>query len=122
MSATPETAMVTSPKVTVCAPIVRRSDSTMKEQFDTDSIRKRNPIVGVVSKSVALKRSAATFTGFCPFHDNRRTPSFVVWPETGTWKCFGVCAEGGDVIAFVMKRDGISFVEACERLGGEVTA
>ena len=94
----------------------------MKEQFDTDSIRKRNPIVDIVRKSVALKRSGATFTGFCPFHDNRRTPSFVVWPETGTWRCFGVCAEGGDVIAFVMKRDGIDFVEACKLLGGEVTA
>src|SRR3972149_2986563 len=80
----------------------------MKEQFDTDSIRKRNPIVDIVRKSVALKRSGATFTGFCPFHDNRRTPSFVVWPETGTWRCFGVCADGGDVIAFVMKRTAVA--------------
>ena len=52
--------------------------------------------------------------GLCPFHDEK-TPSFNVNPSRGGYHCFG-CGEGGDVISFLMKLDGLSFVETVERL------
>ena len=52
--------------------------------------------------------------GLCPFHDEK-SPSFNVRPSHGAYHCFG-CGEGGDVISFVMKLDGLSFVETVERL------
>ena len=78
----------------------------------TDEIKDRIDIVDVVSESVELRRAGRNYTGFCPFHHNVNTPSFVVFPETQTWKCFGECDEGGDVFSFVMKREGWEFSEA----------
>ena len=77
-----------------------------------EEIKDRLDIVDIVSETVQLRRSGKNYTGFCPFHSNTRTPSFVVFPETGTWRCFGQCAEGGDIFKFVMKRDGMDFAEA----------
>ncbi len=82
-----------------------------------DEIKAKVDIVDLISEAgVKLRRSGRNYIGFCPFHDNRHTPAFVVWPETGTWRCFGACNEGGDVIKFVMKKDGLTFQEAAERL------
>jgi len=81
-----------------------------------DEIKSRIDIVDLVSETVKLKKSGHSYTGFCPFHSNTRTPSFVVWPESGTWKCFGACNTGGDIFTYVMKRDGIEFREALEFL------
>ncbi|MFW6182519.1 MAG: CHC2 zinc finger domain-containing protein, partial [Chloroflexota bacterium] len=78
----------------------------------TDEIKNRLDIVDVVSETVQLRRSGRNYTGFCPFHQNTRTPAFVVFPETQTWRCFGACAEGGDLFSFVMKREGWDFKEA----------
>ncbi len=82
----------------------------------TDEIKARLDIVDVVSETVILKKSGRNHIGFCPFHSNTRTPSFVVFPETQTWRCFGACADGGDIFSFVMKREGYSFKEALESL------
>ncbi|HTP10633.1 MAG TPA: DNA primase [Anaerolineae bacterium] len=82
-----------------------------------DDIKDRIDIIDVVSETVKLKKSGRTYTGFCPFHANTRTPSFVVWPESGTWKCFGACNTGGDVFTFLMKRDGLEFKDALHELG-----
>ncbi len=46
----------------------------------------------------------------------KHTPSFVIWPDSGTWRCFGQCNEGGDVFKFVMKRENIDFKEALDKL------
>jgi len=81
-----------------------------------DDIKDRIDIVDLVGETVKLKKSGRTYTGFCPFHSNTRTPSFVVWPESGTWKCFGACNTGGDVFTYLMKRDGLEFREALELL------
>lgn len=81
-----------------------------------DDIKDRLDIVDLVSETVKLRKSGRTFTGFCPFHSNTRTPSFVVWPESGTWKCFGACNTGGDAFSYIMKRDGLEFREALEEL------
>src|SRR3989304_1290541 len=74
-----------------------------------DEIKARLDIVDLVSESVQLRHAGKNYTGFCPFHPNTRTPAFVVFPETGTWRCFGACNEGGDVFRFLMKKEGGGF-------------
>jgi DNA primase len=82
-----------------------------------EEIKERLSIVDIISESgVKLRKSGKTYIGFCPFHSNTRTPAFVVWPETGTWRCFGQCNEGGDIFKFVMKKENIDFGEALRRL------
>jgi len=82
-----------------------------------DEVKSRIDIVELASEAgVKLRRSGRTYTGFCPFHSNTRTPAFVIWPETGTWKCFGECNDGGDVFKFLMKKENIDFREALHRL------
>lgn len=82
-----------------------------------DEIKSKIDIVDLVSEAgVKLRKAGRNQTGFCPFHDNKHTPSFVVWPESGTWRCFGACNEGGDIFKFVMKREGIDFKEALQKL------
>ncbi len=76
-----------------------------------DEIKSRIDIVDLVSETVKLRHSGKNYTGFCPFHPNTRTPAFVVFPESGTWRCFGQCNEGGDVFRFVMKKEGWDFPE-----------
>ncbi|MFT3890653.1 MAG: DNA primase [Anaerolineales bacterium] len=82
-----------------------------------DEIKSRIDIVDLVSEAgVKLRHAGKNYTGFCPFHDNKHTPAFVVWPELGTWRCFGQCNEGGDIFKFVMKKEGIDFKEAMQKL------
>ncbi len=82
-----------------------------------DEIKSKVDIVDLVSEAgVKLRHAGRNYTGFCPFHDNKHTPSFVVWPESGTWRCFGQCNEGGDVFKFVMKRENLDFKEALNKL------
>lgn len=77
-----------------------------------DEVKARIDIVDLVSETVQLRRSGKSYTGFCPFHSNTRTPAFVVFPESGTWRCFGQCNEGGDIFKFVMKKEGWDFAES----------
>ncbi|RMF44634.1 MAG: DNA primase, partial [Anaerolineae bacterium] len=81
-----------------------------------EEIKVRIDIVDLVSETVQLRRSGKNYIGFCPFHENTRTPAFVVFPESGTWRCFGQCNEGGDIFKFVMKKEGWDFKEALEHL------
>jgi len=82
-----------------------------------DEVKSRIDIVDLVSEAgVKLRHAGKNYTGFCPFHDNKHTPAFVVWPESGTWRCFGQCNEGGDIFKFVMKREGVDFKEALQKL------
>lgn len=71
-------------------------------------------IYDVVKDKVDLKKEGANFKGCCPFH-NEKTPSFVVSPTRGIYKCFG-CGKGGDAVNFLMDIDQLSYVEALERL------
>lgn len=79
-------------------------------------IKDKLDIVDVISDHVQLKRAGRNLSGFCPFHNNTRTPAFFVNPERQTWRCYGACAEGGDVFSFVMKREGMDFKEALKVL------
>ena len=88
----------------------------LEPMSSVEEIKSRLDIVDLVSETVQLRRSGKNYTGFCPFHSNTRTPSFVVFPDTGTWRCFGQCSEGGDIFKFVMKKEGWDFPEALRRL------
>ncbi len=77
-------------------------------------VKAATEIVPLVEDTVRLRKTGGSYTGLCPFHQER-TPSFNVSPTYNTFKCFG-CGEGGDAIAFVMKRDSIDFVDAIELL------
>jgi DNA primase len=82
---------------------------------DIAEVREKARIDDVVSSYVTLKRAGGgSLKGLCPFHDEK-TPSFNVNPSRAFWHCFG-CGEGGDVISFLMKVDGLTFVESVERL------
>jgi DNA primase len=76
-----------------------------------DEVKDRLDIVEVVQTYVPLKKAGRTYKGLCPFH-GEKTPSFVVFPDTGTWHCFGACGTGGDVFTFIMKQENLSFGEA----------
>lgn len=81
-----------------------------------DEIKARLDIVDIVSENVKLRRSGRSFTGFCPFHPNSKTPAFAVFPDSGTWRCFGQCNEGGDIFKYMMKREGWDFAETLRHL------
>ncbi len=82
-----------------------------------DEIKSKIDIVELATEAgVKLRKAGRNYTGFCPFHDNKNTPAFVIWPETGTWRCFGQCNEGGDIFKFVMKREGLDFKDALQKL------
>ena len=81
-----------------------------------DDIKARVDIVDLVSETVNLRRSGKNYTGFCPFHANTKTPAFAVFADSGTWRCFGECNEGGDIFKFVMKKEGCDFPEALQYL------
>jgi DNA primase len=82
----------------------------------TEEIKSRLDIVEYIGETVQLRRSGRNYAAFCPFHSNTRTPAFYIFPETQTWRCFGACAEGGDIFSFVMKRQGWDFKEALKHL------
>ncbi|WP_062464455.1 DNA primase [Demequina soli] len=82
---------------------------------DIAAVRERAPIEEIIGQHVSLKSAGVgSLKGLCPFHDER-SPSFHVRPTAGRWHCFG-CGEGGDVIEFVMRMDGLPFAEAVEYL------
>ena len=80
-------------------------------------IRSRVDIVGLIGRYVELKQAGRSWKGLCPFH-KEKTPSFNVNSERQAFHCFG-CNEGGDVIGFLMKHDGLSFPEAARTLAAE---
>jgi DNA primase len=77
-------------------------------------IKEETDIAAVVREYVTLRAAGTNLVGLCPFH-REKTPSFNVNPHRQIYKCFG-CGEGGDVISFLMKLQGLSFPEALEIL------
>lgn len=84
---------------------------------DVDRIKQLSDIMSVIGRHIDLKQSGSSLKGICPFH-SEKTPSFHVFPNTGTWHCFG-CGAGGDVITFVMRYGNLTFREALEELADQ---
>ncbi len=84
-----------------------------------DEVKSKLDIVGYIQQFVPLKKAGRNYKACCPFHAER-SPSFVVNPDTQSWRCFGACAEGGDVFSFAMKQHGWAFGEALRELGKSV--
>jgi DNA primase len=82
-----------------------------------DELRLRVPLTEAVAKRVKLTRRGREFVGLCPFH-GEKTPSFTVSEEKGFYHCFG-CGAHGDVITFVMEKEGLSFPEAVAQLAAQ---
>lgn len=74
----------------------------------------KNDIESVLSPYIALKRRGSNLVGLCPFH-NEKTPSFTVYPENGSYYCFG-CGKGGDIITFTMQIENLDYIDAVRKL------
>lgn len=77
-------------------------------------LKSRCDITDVVSSYVTLKRRGRNYIGLCPFH-NEKTPSFNIYPENGSFYCFG-CNVGGDVITFIRRIENLDYMEAVRLL------
>ncbi len=84
-----------------------------------EDVKSRLDIVELISSYVNLQRSGSSLKANCPFHQER-TPSFFVFPDRQSWRCFGSCAEGGDAFSFVMKAERIEFRDALQNLAARV--
>ena len=100
-----------------------RSELQMIPDDQVEEVRARSDIVQVIGDIVPLRKSGKDYKACCPFHDEK-TPSFYVVPSKEFYNCFG-CGESGDVFAFLMKRLGLSFVDAVKHVaassGVEIT-
>ena len=76
-----------------------------------DEIKERLDIVEFIGGYVSLQKAGKNYKGLCPFH-TEKTPSFVVFPGTQSWHCFGACATGGDIFGFLMRKENMDFPEA----------
>ena len=86
-------------------------------------LKLRSDITDIVSSYVTLRRSGRNLVGLCPFH-GEKTPSFNVYPDNGSFYCFG-CHTGGDVITFIRKIENLDYMEAvrflADRAGLQLT-
>jgi DNA primase len=81
-------------------------------------LKERTDVVSLIGETVRLVRRGRSFVGLCPFH-KEKSPSFHVHPERGFFHCFG-CQESGSAIDFVMKSNGLTFVEAVRFLAAKL--
>ena len=90
-----------------------------------EQIKSKLDIVDFIGETVKLRKSGRSYSGLCPFH-SEKTASFHVFQDSQNWRCFGACATGGDIFAYVMKRENIDFGEAlrslAQRAGVELAA
>lgn len=91
-------------------------DSTVMNVIQ--EIKQRADLVSLVSEYVRLEKAGRYFKGLCPFH-TEKVPSFFVFPERQSWRCFG-CGASGDIFSFVMRKEGIDFKAALELLAQRV--
>ncbi len=79
-----------------------------------DDIKQKLDIVDVISSYLKLEKAGRNFKALCPFHQEK-TPSFFIFPDRQSWRCFG-CGAGGDLFSFVMKKEGTDFGETLKTL------
>lgn len=81
-------------------------------------VKEESDIVEWIGRYTKLEKKGRNYMGLCPFH-TEKTPSFSVQPEKGYYHCFG-CGAGGDVIKFLMEKEGLGFIEAVEKLAEDL--
>jgi DNA primase len=87
-------------------------------RYDVEALKRDHPIHEVMARAgIELRPSGRALVGRCPFHVDGGRPNLYVYPDRGGFYCYR-CGTGGDAIAFLMRLNGISFTEACERIGG----
>ena len=94
----------------------------MIDRATVDRIYAAANIVDIIGDYVTLKKKGVNYQACCPFHQEK-TPSFIVSPSKGVFKCFG-CGKGGNAVTFIMEHEGVSYPEAlrmvAKRYGIEV--
>ncbi len=86
----------------------------MIKDGSVQSVLEAASIVDVISGYTSLRKRGITYSGLCPFHQEK-TPSFSVNADKGLYYCFG-CGEGGDVVRFLERMENLSFTEVIEQL------
>ncbi len=81
---------------------------------ELDLIKEKINVVDLIQEYIPVKKAGVNYKANCPFH-NEKSPSFVISPERGIWKCFG-CGKGGDIFKFIVEKEGVEFGEAVEIL------
>lgn len=103
-----------------CATSCRRTRISIVAQISQETrikVLEATDIVDLISSYIPVKRAGSSFKANCPFH-NEKSPSFHINPQRQSFKCFG-CGEGGDAFSFVMKHEGLSFVDAVRKLAAK---
>jgi hypothetical protein len=108
--------------VTMALEIVRSNrpvpavSEAKKGQHATDprDLKNRLDIVDVIGHYLQLRKAGKYFTGLCPFHEEK-SPSFFVYPERKSYKCYG-CQKSGDIFSFIMEMEHTDFKGALEIL------
>jgi DNA primase len=89
----------------------------MIDLFDFEAIRVANPLMTFLeSRGVTLRWVSNYYQGKCPFHQEQKGTSLVVYPDDQRWRCFGACGRGGDVVDATAILNGLSIKEAVQRL------
>jgi len=92
--------------------------SQTAQRWDVDRLRRDHPVADVITRSgVELRPMGRALVGRCPFHGDGGRPNLYVYPESQRWWCYR-CGVGGDVIAYMRRRENLSFADACQRLSG----
>lgn len=105
------TASPPPPPLSAASNSSRVSSVAGQDRTEIERLKAAVPLERLLSSRVALRPAGAgTFLGTCPFHDEK-TPSFVVYPETRHYHCYG-CGAHGDALDYLMRADGLSFPEA----------
>lgn len=82
----------------------------MIDKATVDRIYMTANIVEVIGDFISLKKKGTNYQACCPFH-GEKTPSFMVSPSKGIYKCFG-CGKGGNAVSFIMDHENVSYVDA----------
>src|SRR5512136_2536544 len=83
---------------------------------NTEEIKSAVQISDILGEFITLKKKGINYTACCPFH-NEKTPSFIVNPARGSFKCFG-CGKSGDTIEFLREHEAMSYTEALNYIAG----
>lgn len=79
-----------------------------------ETVKERTDVVDLIGATVQLRQAGRSYKGLCPFH-NEKTPSFVVYPDSQSYHCFG-CGKSGDIFTFVMDTENLDFRDALKQL------